>query len=89
MVKATVIAVPHKDFLWFECEYHFTNAYHIVALAPFVIAGLIMYPDILYAIQYYQALENCQFPTCPDVVPDYGGIFGGLIVSSIGIVILV
>ena len=48
-----------------------------------------MYPDVRYAIQYYQALDNCQIGACPDVIPNYGGVFGGLIIISIGIVIFV
>jgi len=48
-----------------------------------------MYPDLRYAIQYYQALDNCQFMACPDVAPAYEGFYAGLIVISIGIIILV
>jgi len=50
-----------------------------------------MYPDVRYAIQYYQASANCDGVTlpCPDVVPGYEWVYSGLIVISIGVVILV
>jgi hypothetical protein len=62
------------------------RAIHIVAIVHFVIAALLIIPEMLDVVDYYQI--TCQQSACPDVVPSYANTTAATIVASGGMVIL-
>jgi hypothetical protein len=64
------------------------NAYHIIALVPFVIDALMMRENMEEIIRYNIAANSCQFPACPSLIPGYDAIYVGLIPLVVGVLIL-
>ena len=64
------------------------RAIHVIALAPFLVAALLIIPELLDVAQYYQDFAACQQGACPDIVPSYSMTVAGISVASVGIVIL-